>query len=185
MNKHLKIAAALLVALPTLVYAQVRTSQTFEKGWKFTREDDKNFSQKQYDDTKWQSVTVPHDWAVYGPFSIDNDKQKVAITQDGQKEALEHAGRTGGLPFVGVGWYRLNFEAPGFSSGKKATLILDGAMSHARVYINGQEAGYWPYGYNSFCIDATPYLKAGEQNTLAVRLENETESSRWYPGAGL
>ncbi|WP_289621815.1 glycoside hydrolase family 2 TIM barrel-domain containing protein, partial [Bacteroides congonensis] len=185
MNKHLKIAAALLVALPALVNAQVRTSQTFEKGWKFTREDDKNFSQKQYDDTKWQSVTVPHDWAVYGPFSIDNDKQKVAITQDGQKEALEHAGRTGGLPFVGVGWYRLNFEAPDFSSGKKATLILDGAMSHARVYINGQEAGYWPYGYNSFCIDATPYLKAGEQNTLAVRLENETESSRWYPGAGL
>ncbi|WP_073347958.1 beta-galactosidase GalB [Bacteroides congonensis] len=185
MNKHLKIAAALLVALPTLVNAQVRTSQTFEKGWKFTREDNKNFSQKQYDDTKWQSVTVPHDWAVYGPFSIDNDKQKVAITQDGQKEALEHAGRTGGLPFVGVGWYRLNFEAPDFSSGKKATLILDGAMSHARVYINGQEAGYWPYGYNSFCIDATPYLKANEQNTLAVRLENETESSRWYPGAGL
>ena len=58
-------------------------------------------------------------------------------------------------------------------------------MSHARVYINGQEAGYWPYGYNSFRIDATPYLKAGEQNTLAIRLENETESSRWYPGAGL
>ena len=185
MNKHLKIAAALLAALPTLVIAQVRTEHTFEKGWKFTREDDKNFSQKQYDDAKWQSVTVPHDWAIYGPFSIDNDKQNVAITQDGQKEAMEHAGRTGGLPFVGVGWYRLNFEVPGFSSGKKATLILDGAMSHARVYINGQEAGYWPYGYNSFRIDATPYLKAGEQNTLAIRLENETESSRWYPGAGL
>ena len=185
MNKHLQIAAALLVALPTLTFAQVRTEQTFEKGWKFTREDSKDFSQQTYDDTKWQSVTVPHDWAIYGPFSIENDKQKVAITQDGQKEALEHAGRTGGLPFVGVGWYRLNFEAPAFSSGKKATLIFDGAMSHARVYINGQEAGFWPYGYNSFHIDATPYLKAGEQNTLAVRLENETESSRWYPGAGL
>ena len=163
MNKHLKIAAALLVALPTLTFAQVRTEQTFEKGWKFTREDSKDFSQQTYDDTKWQSVTVPHDWAIYGPFSIENDKQKVAITQDGQKEALEHAGRTGGLPFVGVGWYRLNFEAPAFSSGKKATLIFDGAMSHARVYINGQEAGFWPYGYNSFHIDATPYLKAGEQ----------------------
>lgn len=185
MNKHLKIAAALLVALPTFTNAQVRTEQTFEKGWKFTREDNKEFSQKTYDDTKWQSVTVPHDWAIYGPFSINNDKQKVAITQDGQKEALEHAGRTGGLPFVGVGWYRLKFEAPAFTSGKKATLLFDGAMSHARVYINGQEAGFWPYGYSSFQIDATPYLKAGEQNTLAVRLENETESSRWYPGAGL
>ena len=140
MNKHLKIAAALLVALPALALAQVRTEQTFEKGWKFTREDSKDFSQQTYDDTKWQSVTVPHDWAIYGPFSIENDKQKVAITQDGQKEALEHAGRTGGLPFVGVGWYRLNFEAPAFSSGKKATLIFDGAMSHARVYINGLTA---------------------------------------------
>ena len=74
MNKHLKIAAALLVALPTLTFAQVRTEQTFEKGWKFTREDSKDFSQQTYDDTKWQSVTVPHDWAIYGPFSIENDK---------------------------------------------------------------------------------------------------------------
>ena len=72
MNKHLKIAAALLVALPTLTFAQVRTEQTFEKGWKFTREDSKDFSQQTYDDTKWQSVTVPHDWAIYGPFSIEN-----------------------------------------------------------------------------------------------------------------
>lgn len=64
-------------------------------------------------------------------------------------------------------------------------MIFDGAMSHARVYVNGQEAGYWPYGYNSFYVDATPYLKPGERNELAVRLENEPESSRWYPGAGL
>ena len=95
MNKHLKIAAALLVALPTLTFAQVRTEQTLEKGWKLKREDSKDFSQQTYDDTKWQSVTVPHDWAIYGPFSIENDKQKVAITQDGQKDALELAGRTG------------------------------------------------------------------------------------------
>lgn len=185
MNSKIKIALVALLALPTLLQAQVRTEQTFEKGWKFTREDSSDFSQKTYNDAKWQSVVVPHDWAIYGPFSINNDKQKVAITQDGQKEALEHAGRTGGLPFVGVGWYRLNFDAPSFAAGKKATLIFDGAMSHARVYVNGQEAGFWPYGYNSFCVDATPYLKAGETNTLAVRLENETESSRWYPGAGL
>lgn len=164
--------------------AQVRTEQTFEKGWKFTREDNAEFANPGYNDSKWQNVTVPHDWAIYGPFSINNDKQEMAITQDGQTEAMEHAGRTGGLPFVGTGWYRLNFDAPGFEKGKKATLIFDGAMSHARVYVNGQEAGYWPYGYN-FYVDATPYLKPGERNELAVRLENEPESSRWYPGAGL
>ena len=55
-------------------------------------------------------MTVPHDWAIYGPFSSQNDKQEVAIAQDGQTEAMEHAGRTGGLPFVGVGWYRTEFE---------------------------------------------------------------------------
>ena len=156
-----------------------------EKGWRFTREDCEEFSRVGYDDSKWQSVTIPHDWAIYGPFSIHNDRQNVAITQDGQKEAMEHAGRTGGLPFVGAGWYRLEFKAEGFGEGKRASLIFDGAMSHARVYLNGEEVGFWPYGYNSFHFDVTDYLKAGEVNELAVRLENKPESSRWYPGAGL
>ena len=182
-----RFLCAALGAICSLAFmqAQVRTEQTFEKGWKFTREDNADFAKPGFNDAKWQNVTVPHDWAIYGPFSINNDKQEMAITQDGQTEAMEHAGRTGGLPFVGTGWYRLNFDAPSFEKGKKATLIFDGAMSHARVYINGQEAGYWPYGYNSFYVDATPYLKPGEKNELAVRLENERESSRWYPGAGL
>lgn len=182
-----RFLCAALGAICSLAFmqAQVRTEQTFEKGWKFTREDNADFASPGFNDAKWQNVTVPHDWAIYGPFSINNDKQEMAITQDGQTEAMEHAGRTGGLPFVGTGWYRLNFDAPSFEKGKKATLIFDGAMSHARVYINGQEAGYWPYGYNSFYVDATPYLKSGEKNELAVRLENERESSRWYPGAGL
>ncbi|HJC93538.1 MAG TPA: DUF4982 domain-containing protein [Candidatus Phocaeicola excrementigallinarum] len=175
----------MLLALPAFVFAQVRTERLLEKGWKFTREDNTAFSTAGFDDSEWQSVTVPHDWAIYGPFSVENDKQNLAITQDGQKEAMEHAGRTGGLPFVGTGWYRLDFEAPEFSQGKTATIVFDGAMSHARVWLNGQEVGYWPYGYNSFHFDITPYLKAGETNTLAVRLENEHESSRWYPGAGL
>ena len=165
--------------------AQTRTEQLLERGWRFTREDSAEFIAEDYDDKAWQEVTVPHDWAIYGPFSIHNDRQNVAITQDGQKEAMEHAGRTGGLPFVGVGWYRLDFEAPAFEEGKCATLIFDGAMSHARVYVNGMEVGYWPYGYNSFHFDITPYIKAGEVNTLAVRLKNENESSRWYPGAGI
>ena len=164
--------------------AQVRTQQTFEKGWKFTREDQPAFSNVGFDDAKWQSVTVPHDWAIYGPFDINNDRQNMAIAQDGQTEEMEHAGRTGGLPFIGVGWYRLEFDAPSFSAGKTATILFDGAMSHARVWLNGHELGYWPYGYNSFHFDVTPYLKA-TGNTLAVRLENEVESSRWYPGAGL
>ena len=167
------------------LFAQERSMQTFEKNWRFTREDQSIFAQADYDDSSWQKVTIPHDWAIYGPFSAKNDMQRVAIVQDGQKEAMEHAGRTGGLPFVGVGWYRLAFEAPAFQKGKKATVIIDGAMSHAKIFINGKEAGAWPYGYNSFYIDATPYLNVGKTNELAVRLENDTDCSRWYPGAGL
>lgn len=171
-------------ALSTSLWAQ-RTEQLLEKNWKFTREDNPEFIQPTFNDAKWQNVRVPHDWAIYGPFSAQNDKQNVAIAQDGQKDAMEHAGRTGGLPFVGVGWYRTEFELPDFKEGKKATVIFDGAMSRAKVYINGQEVGFWPYGYNTFHFDITPYVKPGQKNTMAVRLENMPESSRWYPGAGI
>ena len=174
-----------IVGFLSSVSAQVRTEFLLEKGWKFTREDNPESVQPSFDDSQWQSVTVPHDWAIYGPFSIHNDKQNVAISQDGQKEAMEHAGRTGGLPFVGVGRYRTTLDIPQFAPGKKAFILFDGAMSHAQVYINGKKVGYWPYGYNSFWFDITSFIEAGKSNTLAVRLENMPESSRWYPGAGL
>ena len=184
--KHLTrcLFCAALISMPFSVMAQ-RTERQLEKGWKFTRLDDAQFARADYNDAKWKNVTVPHDWAIYGPFSIDNDKQNTAIAQDGQTQAMEHAGRTGGLPFVGTGWYRLSFEVPEFKDNKRCTLVFDGAMSHAQVYINGEKAVYWPYGYNTFYVDATPFLKKGAKNELAVRLENQNESSRWYPGAGI
>ena len=128
-----------IVGFLSSVSAQVRTEFLLEKGWKFTREDNPESVQPSFDDSQWQSVTVPHDWAIYGPFSIHNDKQNVAISQDGQKEAMEHAGRTGGLPFVGVGWYRTTLDIPQFAPDKKAFILFDGAMSHAQVYINGKK----------------------------------------------
>ncbi len=164
---------------------QTRSGYLLEKGWKFTREESPGAMMPGFSDASWQSVTVPHDWAIYGPFDAHNDLQKVAITQDGQQEALAHAGRTGGLPFIGVGWYRLKFTAPVFTPGKRAFILFDGAMSNARVYVNGKEAGFWPYGYNSFYFDITDLMEAGKENLLAVRLENLPESSRWYPGAGI
>jgi len=165
--------------------AQVRYDLLLEKNWKFTRKDNPEFAGPEFNDTSWETVNIPHDWAIYGPFSPYNDLQEVAIVQDGQEEAMSHAGRTGGLPFVGPGWYRTDLNLPQFTEGKRVTLLFDGAMSQANVYVNGQKVGYWPYGYNSFHFDITNYLKKGEKNTLAVRLENLPESSRWYPGAGL
>lgn len=162
-----------------------RTEILLEEGWKFTREDNPQAMTTGFDDSKWQNVRVPHDWAIFGPFSWDNDKQNVAITQDGQKEAMEHAGRTGGLPFVGTGWYRTNLDLTNYKPGQRAYLIFDGAMSHSQVWINGKNVGEWPYGYNSFYFDVTDAINPDGDNTLAIRLENLPESSRWYPGAGL
>lgn len=183
--KRICFALLGLLAFVSILEAQVRTEFLLEKNWKFTREDNPDFVKPGYNDAGWQSVTVPHDWAIYGPFNETNDRQEMAITQDGQTEAVEHAGRTGGLPFVGVGWYRTEFEVPLYSQGKRVTILFDGAMSNANVYVNGEKAGYWPYGYNSFYLDITDLIKQGQTNTLAVRLENLPQSSRWYPGAGL
>jgi beta-galactosidase len=167
-----------------IVEGQTRTSFLLEKNWKFSRIDDSGAVNPAFDDSGWQSVTVPHDWAICGPFDGNADVQNVAIAQDGETQASLKAGRTGGLPFVGAGWYRIRFDAPGFGAGKKASILFDGAMSNARVYLNGKETGYWPYGYNSFHFDISADLK-DKDNILAVRLENLTESARWYPGAGL
>ncbi|ATA92107.1 beta-galactosidase [Capnocytophaga canimorsus] len=174
--------STILVGMSSLSIAQ--TSQTLEKNWKFTREDNQNFSQISVNDKKWQNVVVPHDWAIYGPFDIENDVQRTAIKQDGQVAPIEHSGRTGGLPFVGVGWYRTSFDVADFNADKKVFIKFDGAMSNAEVFVNGQKAGQWHHGYNTFFLDVTPFVKA-KNNTLAVRLENLTQQSRWYPGAGL
>jgi glycoside hydrolase family 2, candidate beta-galactosidase len=177
-----KINLLLLISLATInSWGQ---EQTLQKRWKFSREDNPEFSESAYNDAHWQSVTVPHDWAIYGPFDMENDIQRTAIKQDGQKAAIEHTGRTGGLPFVGVGWYRTTFDVSTLTNEKEVFVQFDGAMSNPEVYINGQKAGEWHNGYNTFFLNITPYVKA-KDNTLAVRLNNLTQMSRWYPGAGL
>ena len=166
-----------------MMAAQQRTETLLERNWRFTKGDVADAMKPEFDDTKWETVSVPHDWAIYGPFDRNHDLQNVAVTQNLETAASVKTGRTGGLPYVGVGWYRTTFDAP---AGKQGSLVFDGAMSEAHVYVNGQEACFWPYGYNSFHCDVTPYLyKDGRKNLLAVRLENRPQSSRWYPGAGL
>jgi beta-galactosidase len=170
-------------ALSAATLAAQRNEQLLDKNWKFTREDNPEAIQPGFDTRKWEDVAVPHDWAIYGPFDRSNDLQEVVVVQNLEKQVSVKTGRTGGLPYIGTGWYRTTFDAP---VGKLATLIFDGAMSEARVYVNEQEACFWPYGYNSFHCDVTKFLTPdGKGNVLAVRLENRPQSSRWYPGAGL
>lgn len=147
-------------------------SDTLLKNWDFSK-----------DSTRWESVTIPHDWAIYGPFDRSYDLQKVTVEQNGETEATWKTGRTGGLPYIGKGFYKTTFEVPD-TAGRSISLLFDGAMSHANVYVNGKHVAYWPYGYNSFTADLDGVVKPGE-NTVEVSLENPPQSSRWYPGAGL
>jgi beta-galactosidase len=150
--------------------------------WMFYRGDPAGAASPDFDDSRWQRVTVPHDWAIAGPFSPEEDLQRVAVTQNMERAPTNKTGRTGGLPHVGVGWYRARFRVP---AGARAVLLFDGAMSEARVHVNGREVCYWPNGYNAFHVDVTPVLAEGRENVVAVRLENKPRASRWYPGAGL
>ncbi|HPS00541.1 MAG TPA: beta-galactosidase GalB [Candidatus Sumerlaeota bacterium] len=120
-----------------------------------------------FDDSKWRSLSVPHDWGIEGPFRDDLDNN------------------TGKLPWRGIGWYRKHFEVPASDQGKRVFLDFDGAMANAQIWLNGEYVGTWPYGYNSFRMDLTPYLKFGAKNVLAVRLDTVNWDSRWYPGAGI
>ena len=175
----------ILFAVCGIIQISARTEITLDKGWKFAKGDFESAMKPEFDDLSWQSVTVPHDWAIYGPFDKNIDMQVVRIEQNNEKKATEKTGRTGALPYTGVGWYRLKFQIPEYTPGKKALLLFDGAMSRANVFVNGYKVGEWGYGYNSFYFDITPFIKEGESINLAVRLENLEESSRWYPGAGL
>ncbi|KAI4698607.1 hypothetical protein J4E81_005830 [Alternaria sp. BMP 2799] len=128
-----------------------------------------SYVQSSFDDAAWEAVSLPHDWAISGTF-----------------DAPGVEGGLGRLPINGIGWYRrtLSMDAEVLHSGESVFLDVDGAMSYAAVWLNGHLVGGWPYGYNSFRLDLTPYAKAGE-NILAIRLDNKLDSSRWYPGAGI
>ncbi len=125
------------------------------------------FTQPGFDDSAWRKLDLPHDWAIEGPF-----KQ-------------EYRGRTGKLNYTGPVWYRKHLTLPASDEGRRIYLDIDGAMSYATVWLNGQFVGGWPYGYASFRLDLTPYAKPGSDNVLSIRLENPDNNSRWYPGAGI
>jgi beta-galactosidase len=128
---------------------------------------DAKYVQPDFDDSAWQPINLPHDWAITGPF-----------TRVG-------GGGMGRLPTAGIGWYRKKLEIPASDAGKSIFLDVDGAMSYSTVWLNGHLVGGWPYGYASWEVDLTPYVKPGGENELVIRLDNPPNSSRWYPGAGI
>ena len=151
--------------------------ESFNKGWLFARfgpmpdgsmkEEPAGLEREDVIDTSWRTLDLPHDWGIEGPFRMDIPSS------------------TGKLPWAGIGWYRKHFTVSEGEKGRRFFLDFDGAMSHARVWLNGHYLGEWPYGYASFRLEMTPEVRFGRENVVAVRLDNPPNSSRWYPGGGI
>ncbi len=136
-------------------------------GWRFAVGDHSRAADAAFDDSAWEAVDLPHDWAIKGPFDPKGNPD------------------TAKLPWQGEGWYRKRFDLPAEARGKRLQFVFDGVMSGPTVYLNGREIGSWIYGYNSFWIDATEAANLGGENVLAVHADTRKHSSRWYPGAGI
>lgn len=134
-----------------------------------------SYSTAEFDDSSWTSVTLPHDYAIEGPFTNNISSSM------------------GRLPSPGASWYRRAFTLPAEDAGKSVFLDIDGAMQYSLVWLNGAVVGGWPYGYTSFRLDLTDFARFGQENVIAIRLSTPTPkdaewdsgSSRWYPGAGI
>ena len=159
------IALFALLSCPTSVPAREVT--TLHSHWKFFKGHAENAWKPDFNDRGWQQVSIPHDWAISGPFIPDGD------------------GNTGKLPWKGEGWYRNTLDIPERLAGKCIYLVFDGIMTSPTIYINGQEAGKWDYGYNSFYLDITGLVNTGGTNSIAIHADTRNHDSRWYPGAGV
>lgn len=158
---------SLLLFLAGMLAAAPVRHVSFNDDWRFFKGEAAGAEAPNFADSTWRQLRLPHDWAIEGPFDS------------------QYSPNTGGLPISGTGWYRKHFRLPAADKGHIVTVDFDGAMSNARVWLNGAEVGFRPYGYSSFEVDLTKQVKWGEDNVLAVRLTPEPNSSRWYPGAGI
>jgi len=161
--------------IPTLALAfccatatTLAAAKDFNFGWRFAVGEHSGAADYRFDDSSWEMVDLPHDWAISGDFG-----------------APEEDGSTGKLPWQGEGWYRKSFNLADTDHDKRVILIFDGVMASPTVYLNGKKIGSWIYGYNSFWIDATDAARFGENNILAVHADTRQHHSRWYPGAGI
>lgn len=157
----------LLLAMHLHGQTPLRQSIVLAENWKFAKGNPAGAAAPGFDDAAWQTVRIPHDWAIAGPFDPQGSAE------------------TGKLPWQGEGWYRHRFRADAGWAGKRVYLLFDGVMAFPQVYLNGRLAGSWDYGYNSFFLDVTHLVRPGADNVLAVRADTRQHDSRWYPGAGL
>ncbi|MHC4354050.1 MAG: sugar-binding domain-containing protein, partial [Planctomycetota bacterium] len=143
-----------------------RTVLNFNREWRFAKGDMSGAARQDFDDSEWDAVRLPHDWAIAGPFNPAEN------------------GYAGKLPWKGVGWYRKTFTLDNLGNGRRVYFDFDGVMAFPKVYVNDKLAGEWDYGYMSFRVDATAHVRTGK-NVIAVRADTTRHGTRWYPGAGI
>jgi len=161
------ISSLLIFILLHFSYAQDREIHDLRSGWKFHKGAVENAHLQAFDDSDWPTIEIPHDWAIAGPFIVDGN------------------GSTGKLPWKGEGWYRKKLDIPQEYQKKSIYLLCDGIMAFPKVYINGQLAGQWDYGYNSFYLDISDLIDYQGNNILAIHADTRKHDSRWYPGGGI
>ena len=157
----------LAIIIPLVSSGQQRQTLLLDNNWKFSLGNPANAAEVEFDDKRWETVSVPHDWAIKGPFIADGD------------------GNTGKLPWKNEGWYRKSLDLPSGWQNGRVYLLFDGVMAFPEIYVNGVLVGKWDYGYNSFYFDITDQLKLDDQNVLAVYASTLNHDSRWYPGGGI
>ncbi|MDP4180027.1 MAG: glycoside hydrolase family 2 TIM barrel-domain containing protein [Bacillota bacterium] len=167
MLQNLTVAAAAVEYKGTDIYNGLR-GQNFDDGWKFNKGDASNGQSTSFNDGSWSNVTLPHDWSIFNSFN-----------------QYSASGSGGGYLDGGIGWYRKTFTVPSNFQGKKVFIEFDGAYMNSQVWINGTSLGTRPYGYSSFEYDLTPYLNMTGNNVIAVKLNNNQPTSRWYSGSGI
>lgn len=156
---------------PELIYINTVSDpstrvQNFNENWKFYLGDASGAEGEQFDDSAWKNIDLPHD------YSIDQE-----YTTAGEAES--------GYKLGGIGWYRKSFTVGEALKGKTVRIDFDGVYMDSTVWINGHQLGNHPYGYSPFSYDITEYLKFGESNTITVKVNHQTPSSRWYSGSGI
>jgi beta-galactosidase len=168
--KYLKLILILFFTIVTnnnILRAQNRITKTLQTDWKFFNGFQDNPTAIDFDDSSWETVKIPHDWAISEPFILDGN------------------GDTGKLPWKAEGWYRKSLVIPSSYEYRSVILIFDGIMAFPEIYINGTLVSNWDYGYNSFYLDVTDYLNYGEENALTIHADTRQHDSRWYPGGGI
>lgn len=186
MKKHIKIGIGIFVLfLCVPLCSQERKTISLDGIWNLIRRELPLEEAVTGKTGGWKPVRVPHDWAIAGPFNLNEDMQFVKVIEDGDKEAKLRTGRTGALPATGMGWYQKELSLPLSDKGRRVYIEFDGVMSNAQVYLNGKYVGGRPYGYSSFSLDLTSGFLFDSVNVLSVRVENKPEMSRFYTGAGI